>query len=172
MYKFSGVYPKTVIFTIDRSRAKILAAHHLEYARVCREDDGLTAAHGSYNGAPIALVSSVPEGMPEFLLWAEQRGAEEIIYIGASDTRDYPPGTVMVCGDAEASARTLSAAKQLAIPVTVPGTVPDGFSGALFEQARKTGLAALAVLTVSDGTETARGILYPAARLVFETVVM
>ena len=190
-------YPERVILTDDPLRAKMLAAHHLEHAKLIREQGDTLEYLGSYNGTAIALVSSGFDrgAVPFCARRSGQLGAFEIIYIGecVSSKRGLPLRSVIIAegGGRKLLARTLSAAARYAIPagvlpVAASGTaqsgadISDSVSGELYESAKEHGFAALAVLTVSENTETGermeeherRSRLYAAARLVFESMAL
>jgi purine-nucleoside phosphorylase len=173
-----------VIITDDRLRAKMLAAHHLEDSALVYEQGDFLIYEGSYNGAPIAVVST-GFGSGEVLSRLSEvikRGAEEIVYIGTciSTTSRHRLREVILAfgGSPELTEMACKAASRSGIPAVtctvlaqdgvhpeeggiiggiiggVIGGVIDGVTGALYEQAGAGSVKALSVLTVAENTKT------------------
>ena len=175
--------PGFVIFTDEPLRAKMLVAHHLEYAATIYEQDDISVCFGSYKQAGIAVVSTGfrRDNTAEFLREAKRSGATGLIYLGecVSHSRAHPLRTVINAdgGDPALLAKAQTAASRYDIPVTVAPVLPtcnasDGVMhgaggidcdsggvvcGAAFDfysSAKECNLAALSVLTVTKNTGT------------------
>ena len=132
-------FPKSVILTDDPLRAKMLTAHHLEYAVLKYEQDDELLYFGSYGQTAIALAatgfdsgtvagfdsgavagfnSGAVTGFVDVLIGL---GVEEVIYIGACVSTDsrYALRTVVLAdgGSDDLIGRARTAAKKHNIPV-------------------------------------------------------
>jgi purine-nucleoside phosphorylase len=176
MYEFTGEYPKRVILVADEHWARILTAHHLEYAETFCEKDDMSAVHGSYKDMPVAIIFvGTDEILASFICEASQHGVEEIHYIGACAPAPQALSGAFIFADGgsqELVERTLSAAEQYEMPAPAKCGVSDPFTSVLYSLAEEHEIAALAILTATDGEGTFRTVLYPAAPLVFESIAM
>lgn len=189
--------PNRVILTDDPLRAKMLAAHHLEYSAPVFEQGDVFAFSGSYNNMPIALLSTGfgNDAIFNYLTEAKRLGATEIVFIGEciSSTARYKLREVILAAGGSRSLlqRARDAALRFDIQATVRTVLPpeaaqpedgciiDGVSGGLYERAKTEGVEALSILTVTENTKTGekaeeherRSRLYAASRLVFEALV-
>ena len=190
-----GAHPERVILTDDPLRAKMLAAHHLEYAALIFEQGDVLVYFGSYNGTAMALVAVGFErgAVLDFVREAGAYGVAEVLYIGAcvGISARQPLRTVVLAagGSRRLLDRARAAARLHNIPVVTGTVVPagggdmvydgviDDAAAALYGQARIGGVDALSILTVSENAMTGekmeehelRSRFYAAARLVFET---
>ena len=180
----AGDYPKCVIMTDDPLRAKMLAAHHLEYAALRHEQGDIMVYTGSYKETAIAVVSTGfgRDTAAEYLSEAKRLGVKEILYIGecVCASRHHALRTVILAdgGSAVLRERGVRAAAKHSIAVTIshvspcspgqcgetegsgPGNAPDltvaadDFPERFYTFAKDNGIAALSVLTVSENTVT------------------
>ena len=120
-----GIHPKHVIITDDPLRAKMLAAHHLEYARPVHDSDDELVWFGSYAQTEIALASAgfSSGAVADYISSAAQYGVTDILFIGectsASDT--VPLRTVVLADGADSALMRNAqlAAAQFNIPYVV-----------------------------------------------------
>jgi len=192
--KISEALPGLVIMTDDPMRARMLSAHHLEYSTLIYESGDILVYSGSYNGVPIALVSTGfgSGAVLSYLRELKAHGVKEIIYIGACVSTSARHGLRSVIlsdgGGKSLLGRAYVAAKHCEISISTQAVMPkdgtqsgktgiiDGVTGALYEQAKADGIEVLSVLTVSENTATGeilddherRSRFYAASRLVFE----
>jgi len=186
--------PERIIMTNDTLRARVLVAHHLEHAVPLYEQGDFSVHTGSYNGTPLAVVSTGfgKENVLQCLSQLIENGASQIVYLSTciSAIKRYDIRTVILCvgGSEDLLERTLVAAERCGVELrtsTVLGhdvavrdteSVVDDVTGAFYEAARKCGVKALSLLTVSENTITGakmeeseiRARLYPASELAFE----
>ena len=193
--KFPGAdnYPGRVILTDDPMRAKMLVAHHLEYASLSFEQGDVSAYSGSYKGVPVAVVST-GFGKSDTLLYLRaviESGATNIVYIGkctSSAERLAPRSVILAIGGSQTmlekarDAAGLYDIRESAEAVLPPGAyreevcIFEEVTGGLYELAQAYGVEALAILTVSENTATGesmdehevRSRFYGASRLSFE----
>jgi purine-nucleoside phosphorylase len=181
--------PPRLIFTDDPQRAKMMLAHHLENAVTIREQGDALLYVGGYKGVGLALIAVGfgPNAVLPYLPQAHKSGAVELIYIGQclAATPAYALRSVILAegGDAALLERARLAAPRYAISATPRALgggsgLTDNASAAIYEGARACGLAALAILTVSENSATGarleeherRSRFYAASRLAFETL--
>jgi len=191
-------HPGRVILTDDPLRARMLAAHHLEYAVLLYEQEDVLLYSGSYKEHPIALVSTgFGQGaILDYIHDAKRFGVEEILYIGEclSTSRRHVIRSVILAdgGDPSLMARACRAATQFNIHSGLPYVFPeneitedfdgvaDSVTGDFYAHAKAENIAALSVLTVTKNTVSGeqmeeherRSRLYAAARLVFEVFAL
>jgi len=197
----SGLIPENlpvrVVLTDDPLRAKMLAAHHLEYSALVYGSGDVLAYSGSYKNVAIAVISS-GFGSGEVLSCCnelKQRGATEIIYLGAclsTDRRHGLRSVVLASGGSSglidraniaAELFDLKATARMLTPGALEpgeGCIIDDVTGAFYELARENGFEALSILTVSEDMargermeeHEVRSRFYDAARLAFETYAL
>jgi len=182
------------ILTDDPLRARMLAAHHLEYSELIYEQGDVLIFSGSYTETPLAVISA-GFGSGEILSSLEKignLGAKKVIYIGAcvSTTARYGLRTVVLarggsddllsCAQAAAVQYDITIMTETVLPPgsdNAEGGISDVVTGALYEAARTENIEALSVLTVSENKVTGekmeehevRSRFYAASRLAFET---
>ena len=178
MKRLPDTLPGRVIITDDPLRAKMLAAHHLEFSSVVFELGDVLAYTGSYNGTELAVVSS-GFGSSGVLSCCEELaglGVTEIVYLGACSSADTRHGlrlVILAAGgcqnlleranaavmrfDLNAVVRTVQAPGALTpgaltpgAPTSEEGCIIDDVTGALYEMAGNSGFGALSILTVSE----------------------
>ena len=190
--------PGRVILTDDPLRAKMLAAHHLEYYTLIYELGDVLVYSGSYKNVAIAVVSSGfgSGGVLSCCGELAGLGAAEIIYLGACTSTDEMHGLRSVIlasgGSQNLLTRAKYSAKRYGLRTTVwtvfeagakrpeEGCIINDVTGALYGLAGEGGFKALSVLTVSE--DMARGEkmeehemrsrFYTASRLAFETLAL
>jgi len=173
--------PRSVILTDDPLRAKMLAAHHLEYSALVYELGDVLVFSGSYKDVPIALASTGfgCGAVLSYLCELKKLGAREVAYIGgcASTTDKAATGNVglrsvvlAAGGSQNMLNRAIRAARQFGIVATIQKVMPqeganpeesciiDGVTGSLYERAITDGIEALSILTVSENTKTGEKI--------------
>ena len=188
MTNFAGKLPRRAILTEDPLRARMLVAHHLEYAEPVYENDDILMYSGSYNGTAIALISTGFGPVAPWLAEAGRLGVSELLYIGECVSQSHPLRTVVLAdsGDDALLMRAKNEAARIDIPVIVQNVSSqrDAPQGSVFapvatemsEYARENGLALLSILTVTVDSRTGeemeeherRSRLYAASRLAFE----
>ena len=195
-----GITPCRVILTDDPLRAKMLVAHHLEYASLVSELGDVLVYSGSYKDMPLAVASTGTgsSGVLAFLneASASGAGASEAVFIGScvSTTSRYGVRSVILAagGSRKLLDRALAAAEQYdikAASATVlqpggllpeEGCIIEEVTGAFYELARAGGADALSILTVAENTRTdekmeeheVRSRFYAASRLAFEMLAL
>ena len=194
MSSVSVTLPCRFILTDDPMRARMLSAHHLEYADQVYESGDVILFSGSYKNVPIA-VASTGFGVGTVLSCFREvsgLGAQEAVYVGGCVTTTSRHGlrTVVLASGGSQSLleRACAAAKRYVIPAVTRTVLPpdckhpeeggivDGVTGAFYEQARMSGIEALSILTVSENAITGEKMeeheiqsrFYGAARLAFE----
>ena len=198
MSAFTERLPHRVILTDDPLRARMLAAHHLEYSQLLYEQGDVLIFSGIYSDVPLAVVST-GFGSGEILSVLDMignLGAKEVIYISAcaSTTARYNLRTVILasggsenmldCAKAAAAQYDITVMTETVLPPGSDNAEEGGFSdavtGALYETARANNIEALCVLTVSENRATGekmeehevRSRFHAASRLVFETAAL
>ena len=194
--------PIHAVMTDDPMRARMLASHWLDNAKVLYELRGMIGYTGSYKGASIALLST-GYGESSALMYLQDArllGMQRVFYMGECVSRI--PGIklrdviLVKGGDASLMQCALSVAEQFAIAVAshsvttcdrifldgdiIPGDIVDFASGAVAEFAAEHGIAAVSVLTVSQNTATGVRIeeherqsrFNAASQLVFEALAI
>jgi len=195
---FPATLPERVVLTDDPLRAKMLAAHHLEYSSLVYELGDVLVFSGSYNSVPIAVVSSgFGSGVVLALLGRLKKcGAAKVIYIGecVSTTGRHGLRSVILGsgGSPGLSSLASAAAGRCDIPAVMRTVLPSGASApeegcisdevtfAMYERAKDEGFEALSILTVSEDAKNGeimegherRSRFYAASRLAFETFAM
>jgi purine-nucleoside phosphorylase len=188
--------------TDDPMRAKMMAAHWLEYAEILYDLRGMIGYVGSYNDTPLALLSA-GFGETSTLLYLHDAlllGMRRVIYIGEciSHTPAIRLRDVIIAqgGHSVLTQCAIDAAQQCTISISehpvntydralletteVSGNITDFASGAVADFAATHGIAALSILTVSQNTSTEERMedherqsrFNDASRLVFETLAM
>jgi len=180
--------PQRAISTDDPLRAKMLVAHHLEYASPIYENGDVFIYGGSFNGVEIALISTGLRPVAPFISEARRLGVSELLFIGECTSAQHPLRTVLLAdgGDNVLLQQTKREAARVDIPISVCAItsrrdaphdrVSAPCAAEVYEAAVEHGLAALAILTVSVNTRTKeemeeherRSRLYAASRLAFE----
>ena len=194
---FTDRLPLKAFLTDDPLRARMLAAHHLEYSELIYEQGDVLIYSGSYNDTPLAVISA-GFGSGEVLPVLEMignLGTKKVIYISAcvSTTARYGLRTVVLAkgGSDDLQSCAQAAAAQYDITVitetvqppgsdNAEGGITDVVTGVLYETARTENIKALSVLTVSENKVTGekmeehevRSRFYAASRLTFETAVL
>ena len=192
--KLPETLPGRVILTDDPQRAKMLAAHHLEYSAQVYELGEFLAYTGSYKGAQIAIVSS---GFGSSVILSccgelTSLGVKEIIFIGACASTDMRHGlrsVVLASGGSRSlldranyvcKQFNLTAAVRTVLPPDAvqpeEGCIIDNVTGDFYGLAREGGIDTLSILTVSEDPITGekmeehevRSRFYTASRLAFE----
>jgi len=172
---FSGTLLQYCILTDDPMRAKILVAHHLEYAEPVYENGDVFIYNGSYNGSGISLISAGSTPPPSCVKELKSLGVSGLLYIGDCSSIRHPLRTVILNGDSALLDRAKKEASQIDVPITICDNFTAPYAAELHEQANQYGLSALSILTVSKNLRTneetennPRTRLYPAATLAFE----
>ena len=82
--------PEKVIITDDPHRARVLIAHHLEYAAPLIEQGDFFVFTGSYNGTPIAVASAGIGNDKVASCFSKliDHGATEVFYIKAFGSKN------------------------------------------------------------------------------------
>ena len=198
MSAFTESLPLKVILTDDPLRARMLAAHHLEYSKLLYEQGDVLIYSGSYSGVPLAVIST-GFGSGEVVTSLEKLenlGATAVIYIGAcvSASARYALRTVILasggsesmlnCAKATAVQHDIAVITEAVLPPgsdnAEDGGISDAVTGALYETARTENIEALSVLTVSENSISGekmeeheiRSRFHVASRLVFEMAVL
>ena len=186
--------PQRIIMTDDPLRARVLISHNLEYSVPLIEQGDFFVFSGSYNGTPLAVVSTDfgIDKIPDSLLMLKEQGAMQVVYVSTctSTTGRYDIQSMILGagGSDKLIKRALGAAKRCGDTAHIAailrtddihpeeGCIIDDATAILYTQASKYGFEALSFLTVSENKTTGakmeenerRNRLYPASQLVFE----
>jgi len=176
--------PEKVIFTDDPLRVKMLAAHYLDNVEGLYVLRGMIGCIGEYRGSRIAFISCGFGESAARLHMAEaaRLGTREIIYLGecVSLTRDIDLMSVIVAdgGHPELLGHILKKADTIHTKVKIVETVTidcfwcegvaaqgekelsivDFAASAIYSEAKKLGVTAAVMLTVSENNVTTERI--------------
>ena len=200
--EFTDDLPIHAVMTDDPMRARMLAAHWLDDAKVIYELRGMIGYTGTYLGVPLTLLSSGFGDASAIMYLHDARllGMQRVFYIGEciSHARGIKLRDVIIAtgGDPALMQCALAAAGEHSIPVAVHAVathesvladdtetrsdITDFASEAISKYTTANGIAALSILTVSQNTATGERIeeherqsrFHAASKLVFEALAL
>jgi len=207
MFRFidADALPKNAVLTDDPLRAKMLAAHYLDNAALLCEKRGMVVFSGAYKGTEIAVVSCGfgASAAENYLCEMARAGVKTVVWTGecVSLTEKFALRSVIIARDSDENLvqRALDSVELFGLPSVALCRVvtddrccingfdceaPDGIldfgSDAVFCCARKLGLTAVSLLTVSENAKNCTRVddherqscFHDASRLCFEILAL
>jgi len=168
--------PKNVILTDDPLRVVMLAAHHLNDAKIISDTRGMKAYSGTYNDVPVAAISCGygKTAAELFIKEAYSLGARNFIYIGEciSITGEYALMDIVIAkiyeGRLVKNLKTAAILKKKALNFedihtndrfwlgeasTEGKKIVDFVNEGLYETVKSLNAEALAILVVSENVQ-------------------